>query len=133
MKKSTRILVCGALFAYGLFSYGVISATTSKQKYADAELRCRRMILAPGLSRRVTPVCSPLELTDLRDEGRLLMPFQLAVLAAADDWLSSGYWRRSAFGILLLSAVPKIWENWGMRWLKLIRNIRLPRKQKKWR
>ncbi len=115
MKKSTRILVCGAVVAYAMFSYGAISAKMSGQKFAAATSECRQT-LQTGLSRRVATVCTPLELIDLRDQGGVLTPSQHEVIQAADDWFASDYWRKSAFGVLFLSALLKIWEFLAGRW-----------------
>lgn len=132
MTKSTRILVCGAVVAYAMFSYGAISTKMSKQKFTDAISECRRVLLVSEQPGRTMPVCTPLELMDMRAQGGVLTSSQHEVIRAAEEWLAGNYWRKIAFGVLFLSALLKIWEFVNARWPSLTDRLARMLQRRRW-
>lgn len=121
MKKHYKIFWLGVLFAYLFFSYGAIDNTMSTRTFQGKRYNCRQVTMA-----RIVPEagpdatigkyissCEPLELTQWRDAGGLLWPYQRDILLSVDEYMQRHYWRNVALLILGLGALPMLlaWFN----------------------
>ncbi|MEJ0062765.1 MAG: hypothetical protein WDO70_06075 [Alphaproteobacteria bacterium] len=111
MRKETRILFAGALFAAGLTIYHSTGTHEADRKLADIQNSCRNMFAYSadmGVSQNsgLKPVCTPYELLQMLKNGEPLAGVQRSVIIVAQERLEHDGWRKTVAVILLLSALP---------------------------